>query len=706
MLVTDINNVKIYNLSGGKSVPQWLTERKQKKSTKKNPDADRHIELIQDFDMPGVASCIAISSDGQYILATGTYKPRVKCFEVCNLSLKFERCFDSEVEKFTILSDDYSKVAFLHADRYVEIHAAAGRHYRLRIPKFGRDLVYHRPTCDLLFVGTSPEIYRLNMERGQFLLPYTSSTASAIDSITINPEHQLISVGTQEGTLEAWDYRDKKCCGRLDVAANLPNTNGVAAVTALEFKNGLTLAAGTSSGHVLLFDIRARNPIAVKDHLNQIPIKKIRFQPDQKSVYSLDGAMLKIWDETSLKQKAYIESRSQFNDFAHFPGSGLFMFAQEDTQMLPYYIPSEGPAPKWCSFLDNLVEEISSETVQNVYDDYKFITKQELAELKLDHLEGTPMLRAYMHGFFINIRLYNKAKSVSDSFAFDGFRKDKIRKQIEANRPARLQLKSALPKVNRELAQQLIQEEHMSNSKRSALAKGLLGDDRFKQMFDNPDFEIDKEAEDYRLLSAVLKRADRDKARRKENVVVTALDEEEEGKSTDDDLYSEKSESEKEEEEEDDNEQQENEESDEEMADTSVPVRTKMKKDRHNKSANVGSTARKESNQNDDTDKDFSLTLEEGANFDIMQPAKKIQSVSLGKRVTKLEHATTSVQFQNGVGRREITFTTTGRSNSAKNGMDRERARYQSELKKHKEERRQVIRSAKGVIKKTIMKKP
>ncbi|XP_049279941.1 nucleolar protein 10 [Anopheles funestus] len=701
MLITDINNVKIYNLSGGKSVPQWLTDRKQKKSAKKNADADRHIELIQDFDMPGVASCISISPDGQYILATGTYKPRVKCFEVSNLSLKFERCFDSEVEKFAILSDDYSKLAFLHADRYVEIHAAAGRHYRLRIPKFGRDLTYHKPTCDLLFVGTSSEIYRLNMERGQFLLPYASQSATAIDSITINPEHQLICVGSQDGTIEAWDYRDKKCCGTLDVAANLKNTNGVAAVTALQFKNGLTLAAGTSSGHVALFDIRARNPVAMKDHLNQLPIKKIRFQPDQNSIYSLDAAMLKIWDETSLKQKACIESRSNFNDFAHFPGSGLFMFAQEDNKMLPYYIPSEGPAPKWCSFLDNLVEEIASESVQNVYDDYKFITKHELAELKLDHLEGTQMLRAYMHGFFINIRLYNKAKAVSDSFAFDGFRKDKIRKQIEASRPARLQLKSALPKVNRELAQQLIQEEHLNNSKRSAAAKGLLGDDRFKQMFDNPDFEIDKQADDYRLLSAVLKRADRDKARRKGNVVVTALDEEEEGQSTDDDLFDEKSESESEKEEK-------KEDSDEEMKEE-VPVRAKPKDKKANERRNKpskGVSLAEEVDEDADTGKEVSLTVEEGANFDIIQPAKKIQSVSLGKRVNKLDHATSSVLFQNGVGRREITFTTTGRSKSDKNGQDRERARYHSELKKHKEERRQVIRSAKGVIKKTIMKRP
>lgn len=43
-------------------------------------------------------------------MATGIYKPRVKCYDVNNLSLKFERCLDSEVVTFEILSEDYTKV--------------------------------------------------------------------------------------------------------------------------------------------------------------------------------------------------------------------------------------------------------------------------------------------------------------------------------------------------------------------------------------------------------------------------------------------------------------------------------------------------------------------------------------------------------------------------------------------------------------------
>lgn len=60
--------------------------------------------------MPDISNNVKISKDGHYILATGIYKPRVRCYEVDNLSMKFERCMDSEIVTFEILSDDYSKV--------------------------------------------------------------------------------------------------------------------------------------------------------------------------------------------------------------------------------------------------------------------------------------------------------------------------------------------------------------------------------------------------------------------------------------------------------------------------------------------------------------------------------------------------------------------------------------------------------------------
>ena len=44
---------------------------------------------------------------------TGVYKPRIRCYDVYQLSMKFERCVDAEVVNFNMLSEDYSKVIII-----------------------------------------------------------------------------------------------------------------------------------------------------------------------------------------------------------------------------------------------------------------------------------------------------------------------------------------------------------------------------------------------------------------------------------------------------------------------------------------------------------------------------------------------------------------------------------------------------------------
>ena len=59
-----------------------------------------------------------------------------------------------------ILSDDYSKAAFLCQDRSIHFHAKFGQYYSTRVPSFGRDLAYAPFSADLLVVGSAPEVYR------------------------------------------------------------------------------------------------------------------------------------------------------------------------------------------------------------------------------------------------------------------------------------------------------------------------------------------------------------------------------------------------------------------------------------------------------------------------------------------------------------------------------------------------------------------
>lgn len=124
-----------------------------------------------------------------------------------------------------------------------------------------------------------------------------------------------------------------------------------------------------------------------------------------------------------------------------------------------------------------------------------------------------------MHGYFMDVRLYRKAKSVADPFEFETYRKRKIRETIEKDRINRVQVKK-LPGVNKDLALKLINDQ-MNNKKRKESAKSLLEDNRFQALFENPDYEVDKNADEYRLLNPVLSRLDKAKAKELKKKIIT-----------------------------------------------------------------------------------------------------------------------------------------------------------------------------------------
>lgn len=72
-------------------------------------------------------------------------------------------------------------------------------------------------------------------------------------------------------------------------------------------------------------------------------------------------------------------------------------------------------SPVWALYLvvlisfDNLEqEELEEGNETTIYDDYKFVTREDLERLNMTNLLGTNLLRAYMHGFFVDHRLYAK----------------------------------------------------------------------------------------------------------------------------------------------------------------------------------------------------------------------------------------------------------------------------------------------------------
>lgn len=76
----------------------------------------------------------------------------------------------------------------------------------------------------------------------------------------------------------------------------------IPAITSLKFQGSLTFGVGTSTGQVLLYDIRSNKPFLIKDHMYGLPVKNIEFHKKMDIVYSMDSSIVKIWEKNSVNK--------------------------------------------------------------------------------------------------------------------------------------------------------------------------------------------------------------------------------------------------------------------------------------------------------------------------------------------------------------------------------------------------------------------
>uniref|UniRef100_A0A803LNN5 Nucleolar protein 10-like N-terminal domain-containing protein n=1 Tax=Chenopodium quinoa TaxID=63459 RepID=A0A803LNN5_CHEQI len=300
------------------------------------------------------------------------YPPQVKVYELRELSLKFERHLVSEIVDFEVLFDDYSKIAFMCADRSICLHAKYGK---VRIPRMGRDMAYDSWSCDLLCAASSTDLYRINLSQGRFLAPLTTQSPG-LNVVSRSNLHGLVACGGEDGAVECFDMRARSSVGRIN------------AVAAAEDDGGFQMAVGSSEGKVLIYDLRSSHPIRVKDHMYGSPILDIKWHQTLNSehpkIISTDNHIVRIWDPETGEGMTSIEpTGGAINDICVIRETGLMLLALDSTHIPSYFIPALGPAPKWCSYLENLTAK--SITDPFAYDAY--IEKRKKEKLEAMHRE-------------------------------------------------------------------------------------------------------------------------------------------------------------------------------------------------------------------------------------------------------------------------------------------------------------------------------
>lgn len=105
-----MSHVKVYTVNGAvagssSSIPDWLTRARTAKAKGKRALREHvqgQVELIQGFEFPEASNKIKSTRDGHHAIATGTYKPQMRVWDLDELTLKFERHGDAENVDFLV----------------------------------------------------------------------------------------------------------------------------------------------------------------------------------------------------------------------------------------------------------------------------------------------------------------------------------------------------------------------------------------------------------------------------------------------------------------------------------------------------------------------------------------------------------------------------------------------------------------------------
>ena len=180
----------------------------------------------------------------------GSHRHAQRSIRICYPRICFAGIIRNHQRPLQILTEDYSKIAFLTANRGIEFHTRMGKLHATRVPKAGRVLAYLPHLAQLLVGGSAPEIWRLSLYEGRFLPPLPTAI-DGVNALVVCPAHGMVAAGGDGGLLECWDTRAKASLGVINAAAAM-GFDGEA-LTALRFDaSGFYLAVGTSGAHALV----------------------------------------------------------------------------------------------------------------------------------------------------------------------------------------------------------------------------------------------------------------------------------------------------------------------------------------------------------------------------------------------------------------------------------------------------------------------
>jgi ribosome biogenesis protein ENP2 len=324
---------------------------KRKKLKEKEIFTEKNDPIDVNFRFPSTVNLIKESPNSRFLIAYGNYPPQIKCFDLEDLSLKFQRNLESSILDFHFLNDDWEKLVFLRSDKLLEFHIKSGRYYQIKLNKAAVDLSYVIKQSTLFVTSIKQEILRLDLENGKFLSPLKNLSKFNNTCSANNPSNNIIAFGNSGGVIKFWDPRIvKKSIFKIESFLFSKNRT-LNSITTLRFgeKNEYSLCSGLNSGEFMEFDLRNAKPLIIKKLGNNLPIKSIRFSESDNQILISDKKSIKIWKKNFKKDILFFNSIHEINHICKIKKTGFLFIALEYPLIEGKFISCMGRLPSWCS---------------------------------------------------------------------------------------------------------------------------------------------------------------------------------------------------------------------------------------------------------------------------------------------------------------------------------------------------------------------
>lgn len=124
-----------------------------------------------------------------------------------------------------------------------------------------------------------------------------------------------------------------------------------------------------------------------------------------------------------------------------------------------------------------------------------------------------------MHGYFLSLKLYTTARLIANPNSYQDYRDKIISERLASKAESRIRARKDQPKVNKALAERLRKADERDQAaerrKREKMGlavtdgdgegevagNGVMQDERFRKIFEDPEFEVDEESREFALLN-------------------------------------------------------------------------------------------------------------------------------------------------------------------------------------------------------------